>query len=237
MIAVRKNKYKNAKRLLGGNGFTLVELLISMTILSMIMLLGSWSFSLFTSKWEGRLGYFSQSVSQAKDLILLSDITSGIVPFVYLNRKLPQYYFSVARHTFKGITQNSIFHPDSTVAFQLIIEANPDGTEQLLYQESELGRVDLSASEVRYTHEKILIQNASNIRFRVKGWDSLRQKMASSDALSASSTSAYWRDSYNAGISNVMPDAISILWGDAEILVPLVNDHGNKLTLISQVEE
>ncbi|WP_076410995.1 type II secretion system protein J [Shewanella sp. UCD-KL12] len=216
-------------------GFTLVELLISMTILSMIMLLGSWSFSLFTTNWEGRLGHFSKNVSQTKDYILMNDIVSSIIPYVYRVSNNPRYYFKSTPTEMYAVTQSSIFHPKSAVAFKFTVEDFEDGSKYLLYQEAELG-VITQGQEINYSHEKILIAKADDIQFKVFGWKDIQQKMASEDPMTNSGARPLWRDSYDAEKSNYMPLSIAIYWDKAEILIPMVNDQGSSLSRITQLE-
>lgn len=217
------------------SGFTLVELLISMTILSMIMLLGSWSFSLFTTNWEGRLGHFSKNVSQTKDYILMNDIVSSIIPYMYRVDNNPRYYFKSTSTEMYAVTQSSIFHPKSAVAFKFTVEDFEDGSKYLLYQEAELG-VITQGQAINYTHEKILIAKADDIQFKVFGWKDIEQKMNSEDPMTNSGARPLWRDSYDSEKSNFMPLSIAIYWDEAEILIPTVNDQGSALSRITSLE-
>jgi prepilin-type N-terminal cleavage/methylation domain-containing protein len=217
------------------SGFTLVELLISMTILSMIMLLGSWSFSLFTSNWEGRLGHFSKNVSQTKDYILMNDIISSIIPYVYRVNNNPRYYFKSTATELYGVTQSSIYHPKYPVAFKFTVEPFDDGSKYLLYQEAVLG-VITQGQPIKYTHEKILIAKANDIQFKVYGWKSIEQKINSEDPLTNSGVRPKWRSSYDSEKSNYMPLSVAIFWDDAEILIPTINDQGSWLSRLTQLE-
>jgi prepilin-type N-terminal cleavage/methylation domain-containing protein len=49
-------------------GFTLIELMISMTILSLLLFTGSYTYSLMSQRWNKELGEFSHSAKQAKHL-------------------------------------------------------------------------------------------------------------------------------------------------------------------------
>lgn len=214
-------------------GFTLIELLISMTLLSMVMLLGSWSFSTFTNKWEGRLGYFSKHVSQTKDLILLNDVLMSIIPYVYNVNKNPRYYFSLSNTELKAVTKNSIFHPGKPVAFRLYIDELENGSKFLTYQESVLTVLD-QYSELNYTHEKILIAEADAISFRVFAWSNIKDKIRSEDPLnSMSNKKPSWSNNYQSKVSNLMPITVQISWDENLVNFPIQNDQGLWRTLIS----
>ncbi|MGI2143129.1 PulJ/GspJ family protein [Shewanella frigidimarina] len=217
---------------ISSSGFTLVELLISMTILSMIMLLGSWSFSLFTSNWEGRLGHFSKNVSQTKDYMLLSDIISSTVPYIYRVNKKPSYYFKSTPTELLGVSQSAIFHPNSTIAYKFSVETFSDGSQYLLYQEAALGVV-ADGQQINYTHEKILITNAQSISFKVYGWETFAQKLKHDDIDNPSPEKPQWRERYDSQLSAYMPLSVAISWDDAVVQFPIVNDQGTGLTQLS----
>jgi len=216
------------------SGFTLVELLIAMTLLSMIMLLGTWSFSTFTSRWEGRLGYFAKHVSQSKDYILLSDVISSISPYLYNSNKRAKYYFEANNSQINAVSQSAIFNTNTPVVFKLSVETFSNGTKYLLYQEGILTPFNQDKKNI-LTHEKILIKEAHHISFEFFGWATISEKIISEDPLSGgSSKKPQWRNNYNSKISNLMPISIRIKWNDSILELPLINDQGHWLTLVSQ---
>jgi prepilin-type N-terminal cleavage/methylation domain-containing protein len=219
-------------------GFTLIELLVSMSILTMIMLLGSWSFSLFSSRWEGRLGHFDQSVSETKDYVLLNDVVSTIMPFVYKSGGKRHYYFSSTKESLVAVTQSAIFHPNQAVLFKLSVESLADGTVYLLYQESPLTVLN-EPQDITYTHEKILIQGASNISLNVYAWPSAIEKIKSEDPLSSGSEASApaWHTDYDSSESHLMPISVAVSWDDTRFLIPLINDQGSWLNLLLQAGE
>lgn len=217
-------------------GFTLIELLLSITILTMIMLLATYSFSIFTSRWEGRLGHFSEHMSEAKDHILLNDIVSSTLPYVYQSENLLSYYFDLKDGQLTAVTQSAIFHPDSPVAYQLSIEKLDEKSYYLLYKESQLTVLD-GGSKPEYTHEKILIAKADSISLRVLAWKDLQEKIQSEDPLTNSDKFPVWRDEYHASQSNIMPQAVMIIWDENQIYIPLVNEQASWLNGLLQIEK
>jgi prepilin-type N-terminal cleavage/methylation domain-containing protein len=216
-------------------GFTLIELLLSVTILTMIMLLATYSFSIFTSRWEGRLGHFSAHLSEAKDHILLNDIVSSTLPYVYRTKNTIGYYFDLVPGQLSAVTQSAIFHPDSPVAYRLSIEQLENDSYYLLYRETKLTVLNASVTPV-YTHEKILIAKAKSISLKVLAWKDLQQKIQSEDPLVNSDKTPIWREEYHADESNIMPQAVMIVWDDNQIYIPLVNEHASWLNGLLQIE-
>lgn len=214
------------------NGFTLIELLISMSLLATIMLLGTWSFSVFINKWEGSLGQFDQRVSQAKDYILLNDIITTIIPFVYNQNNKASYYFVGEESEFRGVTLGSIFHPNSAVAFRVQAKAHEDGSSYLLYQEGKLSVLS-DVNTIEYTHEKVLMSAKDEIKMSYLGWQTAIEKINSEDSATSNiSSTPQWRSKYNSSDSSLMPIAIKIAWGQSIAEVSLINDQGQWLTVL-----
>jgi len=212
-------------------GFTLIELLVAMSLLTTIMLLGSWSFSIFTSKWEGRLGNFSTNVSEAKDHILLNEIVAAIIPYVYNQGNKPSYYFEGEKNSFKATTLGSIFNTKSAVAFNIQIKQHSDSSFYLVYQEGVINQQS-DPSTVKYSDEKILIAKGEDIHFEYLGWVNLHQKMMAEDSLE-SNQKLQWLTKYNSGKTSLMPIAIRIYWDDSIFEIPLNNEQGKWLTFIT----
>jgi len=212
-------------------GFTLIELLVAMSLLATIMLLGSWSFSTFTAKWQGRLGHFSESVSQTKDYILLNNIISSIIPYVYKSHNKITYYFNGDKSSFKAVSLGAIFNTKSAVNFKVEVKQHTDGSYFLLYQEGKLKRLT-SASISNYSHEKILIAKANDIHFQYFAWHNIQEKM-NSEELGNTQLSPKWLNKYNSENSSLMPMSVRIVWDDNFIDIPLINDQGQWLNIIT----
>ncbi|WP_448552118.1 pilus assembly FimT family protein [Thalassotalea montiporae] len=213
-------------------GFTLIEMMISMTILSMVMLLGTWSFSLFIDRWDGRLGYFSKHASQAKDLILLNEIVSGISPFVYRKNGQPSYYFELVDNQITGVTQNPIFHNNEFALFKLSVERSASGLFYLLYKEAKIQNLYQANTDI-YDYEKVLINDTARIDLNVLAWDNFQQKITAEDPLiSDSNLVPQWRSGYDSSLSNLMPIKVSIATQEGNVTIPVINDQGRWLNLI-----
>jgi hypothetical protein len=118
----------------------------------------------------------------------------------------------------------------------LSVEEMSDGSVYLLYKEAKL-TVLTQPQDISYTHEKVLIQGASAIRFEILGWNSAIDKIQSEDPLSTNTTTAKWVKSYNSVDSNLMPISVAIIWDDTRFVIPIINDQGAWLNLLLQTDE
>lgn len=219
------------------SGFTLIELLISISLLSMIMLLASWSFSMFIDRWEGRLGNFSQSVSESKDFILLNNIISTTMPYLIEKENSLGYYFLLTERTVKAVSQNGIFHTTGPVYFKLSIEKNTNGEQYLLYQEGAVSEQLALAQEVSYSHEKVLIDQSQSIVLQVLSWSSIMEKIQSEDPLINNNTTPQWVTDYDAWDSKLMPLVLRVIWDDSVLDITLTNDQGRWYNMVSTLKD
>ncbi|AXQ99086.1 prepilin-type N-terminal cleavage/methylation domain-containing protein [Pseudoalteromonas piscicida] len=63
-------------------GFTLVELLISITLLSLVMATGTFAYFQFASRWDKELGDFQQQARTAKVVAQLEQVLKGSFPML-----------------------------------------------------------------------------------------------------------------------------------------------------------
>lgn len=213
-------------------GFTLIELMIAMTVLSMIMLLGTWSFKVFIERWDGRLGYFAKHVSQAKDLVLLNEIVSGISPYVIRASGDEQYFFELDENRLRAVTQNPIFYNNEFAFFELVVEQTQLGKKYLIYREGNILSLYNSKQQV-FEYEKILINDSDSITLSIYGWEQAILKIKAEDPLSsASNFRPTWFSTYSSAASSLMPIKLSIATESGEIVIPIVNDQGQWLNII-----
>lgn len=218
------------------SGFTLIELLISISLLSMIMLLASWSFSMFIDRWEGRLGNFSQSVSESKDFILLNNIISTTMPYLIEKENSLGYYFLLTERTVKAVSQNGIFHTIGPVYFKLSVEKNTDGEQYLLYQEGAVSEQLAFGQELSYSHEKVLIDQSQSIALQVLSWSSIMEKIQSEDPLINNNITSQWVTEYDAWDSKLMPLVLRVIWDDSVLDITLTNDQGRWYNMVSTLK-
>jgi prepilin-type N-terminal cleavage/methylation domain-containing protein len=77
-------------------GFTLVEVLITMALLSMIILIGASAFGLFAKRWDGQLGKFDATMQNARNVMLVQEVLDSLVPYMaYDTRGKPKVYLRV----------------------------------------------------------------------------------------------------------------------------------------------
>jgi len=194
-------------------GFTLVEMLVSMVLLSMVLLIASNAYSLFSDRWNGRLGHFNQSVVQAKQLILVQEALKSIVSYVVTNDKeQAKLYFEGNQNGFVAVTLRSLFSPESAAVMRLQVTQNPDFTYTLSYQESAMTeQLLISAKQaLNFSEPIVLFDNLIEINFQYFGWLSTQSKYWAIDSLTPQPEPPIWFNEYNSLVTNLQPEQIKV---------------------------
>ena len=210
-------------------GFTLIEILIAMLILSIVMFIGSLSFSTFSQRWQKDMGSFTQEVANAKNLVLLQKVFNGISNYIVKDNKNGLVYF------FKGnekyllfVTNNPIFNTDSQALIRLSVSVRADGKQQLIYEEApfELAPL-LSLNSLPAPNYRQIMFSDDNIRFNYYGWENQEQRIAFYEG---ESMSPKWIQEYFGDKTGMLPYAINLSWSINEpIIFPVHNDNAYKI--------
>ena len=117
-------------------GFTLVELLVTMSLLSMIILIGSSAFGMFSQHWDGQLGNFDKSARKARNVMLVQNILDSLVPYVTSDTDGdPIIYFEGNRNGFVSVSSQSIYSPNDYAVIRFSVLQNIDLTFDVVYEE------------------------------------------------------------------------------------------------------
>lgn len=200
-------------------GFTLVEMLVSMILLSMVILIGSGAYSQFSERWDGRLGYFNQVSTQAKNLILVQEILDSIVPYVVTdNDNQARIYFEGNRNGFVAVSLRSLFNPEMSAVIKLSVLQQDDFTFTLIYQESVMDQQLLTNAqqEVNFGQEIILFNDLKEINFSYYGWPSIADKTWSIDSITDTQKPMRWSDNYNSLDSSLQPEEMKITFSSEQ---------------------
>lgn len=213
-------------------GFTLIETLISMVLLSMIMLVGSMSFSTFSSKWQNNLGNFDSKITEVKMQFLLQKTLQSTANYLAkeVKNNEPYYFFHGNSQELFFVSNNPIFSENSQAMIRLSVEFNlTDNTSYILYQEAPMNNKILLKKESApsFSNQTVLLKSKKNIRFNYFGWKNTSERM---DAVENTEITPSWVKSYDGSISGIMPLAINISWDDSEpIIIPLFGDRAYML--------
>jgi prepilin-type N-terminal cleavage/methylation domain-containing protein len=217
-------------------GFTLVEMLVSMVLLSMVLLIASSAYSMFSERWNGRLGHFNQSVKYAKQLILVQESLEGIISYVVTNDQAQsRMYFEGNRNGFVAVTLRSLFTPEVSAIMRLQIIQKDDFTFSLIYQEATMAKQLLIKVQqpLIFSEPIVLFDNLSQVNFQYFGWPSLASKYWQEDSSIGIRPAKAWFEEYNSLDISLQPEQVKITFtteqGDFILQTKLSDSNPNTL--------
>jgi prepilin-type N-terminal cleavage/methylation domain-containing protein len=153
-------------------GFSLIELLVSMVLLSAIVLISSYSFSQFTRYWDGRLGNFDARFSQLRNVWLVEDILRNLQPYEVVNDEgLPRFYFEGNINGFVAVSAQSLSEVQTAAVVRLSLIQNDDMTFDLIYEDAPMKFEALTWLRQRpdFRQPVALLTNLKNATFEYFG--------------------------------------------------------------------
>lgn len=208
-------------------GFTLIEVLLSMIILSMIAIMGSYAYSFFATNWQRSELFFQQSQQQYLEDILIERTLLHTFPKPVLRLDAAMTFYFLGRDEgYTAYSTRSVKNPSVPAVYRLFREIAPDGGWNLVYQEALLDDVILSASEqqLQFDNKIILKKNLTQLSFNYY----VPVKTENFDE--ASTLVLHWTSSYDSENSVENPRKINISFDQTTWLIDLPDVTGYLLS-------
>lgn len=192
------------------NGFTLVELMIAIFILSLLLFTGSYSYSLISERWSKELGKFSQSAKIAKHLAALQQLLEGVQSFVVVDdKKQPSFFFIGDNTSLLAVSRSGLFSGEYPEIFRLTTVEKKDGKVDLLYQSSSTKNTLLVGTNqsIEFTRQLTLFTDLDSVRFNYYGWSHLYKKNAENHDLNE----LKWFDRFSGIDKQIMPQSYEVV--------------------------
>ncbi|WP_144213628.1 PilW family protein [Shewanella donghaensis] len=193
-------------------GFSLVELLVALTIMSLTMLVGSYAFSTFSNKWGEDIGRFNETFSKAKQTTLLPRVLRGVFPYVVQNADgNGRIYFEGNSDGFVGVVQNAMYDTSTPAVIRFSVNQESNFTYSLLYEEWLMNeRVFTSLEQdFEFNHGFTVMDNYSDIQFEYFGWYSNEVKGRVATPPIGIEDRGWYKD-YNSLEKGMLPEKIKI---------------------------
>ena len=214
-------------------GFSLVELLVSRVLLSILVMLSSYSYVQFSRFWDGRLGNFDQAFSRLRNGWLLDDVLRNIHPYVVKNSEaIPKFYFEGNLNGFVAVSEESLSEVDTVAVVRLSLIQNTDLTFDLIYEEAPMKFATLSrlTEKPRFLPPVTLLSDLNNAQFNYYGTQKPKNDMAAVDSTEVDE----WTNGYNSAVTGYHPKKVSLQWvddrGSVSWTVDLVQPANGQLT-------
>lgn len=188
------------------SGFTLIEMLVTMSLLSMVVLAGTSAFSLFAKRWDGQLGGFDRSMIAARDTVLVQEALDNLVPYmVYDSDEQPSVYFEGNRNGFVAVSGQSILAQEAMAVVRFSVRQNIDFSFQVLYEEWPMQNDVLRSvrQPIVFSEPILLFEAVKDPKFQYFGWKNSESQRGNGGELMPQPPQ--WFDDLNSVDSSVAP--------------------------------
>jgi len=215
-------------------GFTLVELLIATTLLSMILFVGSYSYSLFANRWDKELGDFSANIKDVRAMQLLQTVLDGIVPVVVVDEGKPGFYFSGKKQVLTSVSSNGLFDDEFPVVFEISAEQSGPGRMTVIYREASTQDLLLTANgqNIAFNHSITLLDDVAEWRFTYQGWESFEAKSSAKFLNQRVPAKLPSFEEYSGQVRQLVPEVIALSYRQTAAPVHLSAQLGKEPQVI-----
>ncbi|WP_448546873.1 PulJ/GspJ family protein [Thalassotalea fusca] len=234
MVAKRKinsRKFKNT------DGFTLIELMIAITILSMLLFIGSYTYRILSERWNKELGTFNQTMVESKKIALLQRLLEGIQTFVVVDRnKQPSFFFVGNEKSLLAVSRSGYHDKRFSEIFRIEPQQTADGKVTLYLQTKATSEILLLSpeQEIEFDYSEPLFTGLDKVSFRYYGWENI---LARSET---DKKRPQWFTRYSGVERRYMPVKLSLLLErgrqKATINIDLEDDVGHWLSPYMEVD-
>jgi prepilin-type N-terminal cleavage/methylation domain-containing protein len=216
-------------------GFTLVELLISMALLSMVVLIGASAVGLFGQHWDGQLGNFDAKLHQAKNRLMVQDALQSLMPFVAFDREgRPVIFFEGNRNGFVGVSSKSVISSGDIAVVRFSIRQRMDLSFDVLYEEWPMNDrlLDTVYEQIPFSKPMVLFESVEAAEFSYYGLSEDEFRRARKDEFY--SPKPEWLGTYNSAVTLSAPLKASLNFksqeGDFSVMANIAYKQGGLLS-------
>lgn len=165
-------------------GFSLLEMLVAITVLSIVIGISTYAYSLFIRQWDGHLGRFDEAQAKYQRLEWLSAVLEDTLPYVVRDDEGQLgFYFLGRDEGLTFVTMSPIFGVGEPALVRIFRETDENGTWKLVYEEAPFAGTLLVRADQRmdFRHRLVIARGLPRPAFRYFGWASLGSRLTIED--------------------------------------------------------
>jgi prepilin-type N-terminal cleavage/methylation domain-containing protein len=210
-------------------GFTLIELMISISILTLLLFTGSYTYSLMSERWNKELGQFSQSAQLAKNIEILQRALEGIHSFVVVDKKgKPSLFFIGDSDSLLSISRSGFYSNGFPEIFRISTVKNEHGLFDLVYQAASSQHLLLTGTdqEIEFDHQITLFKDIEEATFTYYGWSSYAKKSFRAET----ADQANWSPRFSGIDNQIMPEKFQLTLKrlGKDLVIPIILEQNSE---------
>ena len=185
-------------------GFSLLEMLVAMTVLSMVIGISTYAYSMFIRQWDGHLGRFDEAQAQYQRLEWLAAALEDTLPYVVRDDEgALGFYFLGRDEGLTLVTMSPIFGVGEPALIRVFREPDEGDAWRLVYEEAPFAGTLLAHADQRmeFRHRLVIARGLPRPVFRYFGSTDLRSRSRS------------WFDEYDGMVRQFHPEKIELRLG------------------------
>lgn len=154
-------------------GFSLLEMLVAIVVLSIVIGISTYAYSMFVRQWDGHLGRFDEAQSQYQRLEWLAAALHDTLPYLVRDENdATGFYFLGRDEGLTLVTMSPIFGIGEPALIRVFREPEEDGAWRLVYEEAPFAGTLLARADQRmvFRHRLVIARGLPQPRFRYFGW-------------------------------------------------------------------
>jgi prepilin-type N-terminal cleavage/methylation domain-containing protein len=195
-------------------GFSLLEMLVAITVLSMVIGLSTYSYAIFIRQWDGHLGRFDKAQAQYQRFDWLAAALEDTLPYVVRDENEDiGFYFLGRDEGLTLVTMSPIFGVGEPALIRVFREADEGDAWRLVYEEAPFAGTLLAHADQRmeFRHRLVIARGLPLPAFRYFGWADLQSRVTIEDSLNAQRS---WFGEYDGMQRHYHPEKIELRIGN-----------------------
>jgi len=195
-------------------GFSLLEMLVAITVLSMVIGISTYAYSMFIRQWDGHLGRFDEAQAQYQRLEWLSAALEDTLPYVVRDDDgQPGFYFLGRDEGLTLVTMSPIFGIGEPALIRVFREPDEAGAWRLVYEEAPFAGTLLVRANQRmdFRHRLVIARGLPKPEFRYFGWPNIGSQLTIDQAIAEPRA---WFAEYDGLLRRFHPEKIELRLGN-----------------------
>ena len=194
-------------------GFSLLEMLVAVAVLSMVIGIATYAYALFIRQWDGQLGRFDEAQAQYQRLEWLAGALEDTLPYIVRDEAgAIGFYFLGRDEGLTLVTMSPIFGIGEPALIRVFRERDADDAWRLVYEEAPFAGSLLTRADQRmeFRHRLVIARGLPRPMFRYFGWADLQARLNGTELLGAGRS---WFDEFDGLLRHMHPEKIELRLG------------------------